>query len=402
VPLPPRSGARDRADERALLARLRERFADRYGSLRGTRAAFAPGRANLLGAHLDYNGGPVLPVALDRGTGVVARLREDRRLRFASLDAEPAFEVEARDVRPDPDLGWGNYPLGAVAACREDWGDLPGADFLFGGNLPIGAGLSSSASLLLATAFVYALVAGRAVEPRALVDLVWRAETGFVGVRCGIMDPFASALGRRGRVLYLDCANLEFEHLPFGQAAPAVVVADTGIRRALASSGFNACVEECGSALEKIRRRRPGLPSLAALGGEWEEGLAEGLTDGEARRVRHVVEETARVREGAAAIRAGEIDRLGSLLDASHASSRDLYRVSSPELDALAEAMRGAGALGARLSGGGFGGCVVSLVPRGRLPLLERSLAQRFAAWGASPPRVHAFRPADGVREVGI
>ncbi len=401
MPLPPRSGTTHRSAERALLAHLRGRFEERFGSLRGARAAFAPGRTNLLGAHLDYNGGPVLPVALDRGTGVIARLRSDRRLRFASLDAEPVIEIEARDLRPDPDHGWGNYPLGAIAACRQDWGDLPGADFLFGGNLPIGAGLSSSASLLLATAFVYALLADRPVERRALVDLVWRAETGFVGVRCGIMDPFASALGRRGRVLYLDCASLEFEHLPFGDGAPAVAVADTGVRRALATSGFNACVEECRSALEKFRRRRPGLASLAALGGEWEE-LAEGLTEAEARRVRHVVEETARVRQGAAAIRAGELDRLGSLLDASHASSRDLYRVSSPELDALAAALRGAGALGARLSGGGFGGCVVALVPRDRLSLLQRSLAERFAEWGASPPRVHAFRPAGGVREIEI
>ncbi|MGH7152003.1 MAG: galactokinase, partial [Planctomycetota bacterium] len=268
MPLPPRSGARNRSAERALLARLREFFAQRFGSLRGAHAAFAPGRTNLLGAHLDYNGGPVLPVALDRGTGVVARLRSDRRLRFASLDAEPALEVEARELRPDPGHGWGNYPLGAVAACREVWGDLPGADFLFGGNLPIGAGLSSSASLLLATAFVYALLTDRPVERRALVDLVWRAETEFVGVRCGIMDPFASALGRRGRILYLDCGSLEFEHLPFGDGAPAVVVADTGVRRALASSGFNACVAECRSALEKLRLRRPGLPSLASLGEE--------------------------------------------------------------------------------------------------------------------------------------
>ncbi|HET6204716.1 MAG TPA: galactokinase [Planctomycetota bacterium] len=392
----------DGSPERSLLARLRASFEGRYGSPLGARAAFAPGRVNLLGAHLDYNGGAVLPVALDRGTGVVARLRSDRRLRFASLDAEPQVEVSIEDLRPEGDHAWANYPKGVVHVLREAWGDLPGADFLFGGNLPIGAGLSSSASILLATGFVYARLLGRAAERRPLVDLVWRAEREFVGVQCGIMDPFVSAFGRRGRVLHLDCGSLEFEQLPFDDGAPAVVVADTGARRALASSGFNTRVAECRSALAKLRRRRPDLPSLAALDGSWREEVADDLTEAEARRVRHVFEETGRVRRGAEAIRAGDFAGLGSLLDASHASSRDLYEVSSPELDALAQALRDAGALGARLSGGGFAGCVVALVPRERLGDVEAALAAAASRSGGRAPRVHSFRPAEGVREVGL
>jgi len=402
VPRAPRPRREGESPERALFGRLLRSFAGGPGSLRGARAAFAPGRANLLGAHLDYNGGPVLPVALDRGTGVVACLREDRRLRFASLDAEPAVEVGSDELRCEAAHGWANYPKGVVHVLREAWGDLPGAEFLFAGDLPIGAGLSSSASLLLATAFVYALLIGREVDRRALVGHVWKAEREFVGVRCGIMDPFVSAFGRRGTVLHLDCARLTYEHLPFGEEAPAVVAADAGGRRALAASGFNTRVEECRSALEKLRRRRPGLAALAQVEGGTDEFEEAGLTDAEARRVRHVVAETARVREGAEAIRARDARRLGALLDASHASSRDLYDVSTPELDALASALREEGALGARLSGGGFAGCVVALVPRERLESLPRRLSERYARAGQAPPRVHAFRPSDGVREVEI
>jgi len=376
---------------------VREEFRRRFGG--EARIFFAPGRVNLLGAHLDYNGGPVLPVALPVGTFVAGRRRDDGRFRFLSRDAPDGLEVRSSGIAPDPAHGWANYPKGAVRMLGERLGDLPGADLLFASTLPIGAGLSSSASITLGCAWAVNALSGGESSREDLVDVALRAERDFVGVRCGIMDPYVSAFGRRGHVLHLDCKRRAHEYLPFDEGAFSLLVADTGRRRGLADSGFNRRVEQCESALAKLREGDPSLAVLADVSPSGLEASRDRLSDEEERRARHVVEETARVGEGVECLRRGDLGRFGALVDASHASSRDLYGVSSSELDRLAEAARGAGALGARLSGGGFAGCVVALVPRTGADTIAREVAERYLAEVGIEPRLRVFSPADGARE---
>ena len=389
------------------LERHRERFAGRFGSGDGVRAFFSPGRVNLMGAHLDYNGGPVMPMAVDRGTFLALRPGADRTVRMASILEEGELEATLDTLPASPSGVWTDYPVGTVRRMLARLeggpaeGDVCGFDVLFGGNLPIGAGLSSSASICVGTAFALDRLWSLAGSSRDHVDAALWGEREFVGVRCGIMDPFAVAFARPGHLLWLDCRDESTEHVPL-DASLAVAVADTGIRRELAQGAFNERVAECELAYRELRRLAPDARCLRDVPPDVVEEHASALPGRSGLRARHVADELGRTLAAREALRGGDAAAFGALISASHASLRDLFEVSVPELDRLVEAaLSWEGVLGSRLTGAGFGGCTVVLLRAdacaGFADHVEAAYRETF---GVSPRSVEFFRGDPGPREL--
>jgi galactokinase len=385
------------------LAAHAARFVEVFGQGAPPRLFFSPGRINLMGAHLDYNGGPVMPMALDRGTFFAVRPRTDDRITLVSTLEEGRFSAGLSALPAGASGRWWDYPLGVLAHLAREAPAGVGADVLFGGNLPIGAGLSSSASICVGTAFAFRALWGRPADLPACIESALWGEREFVGVQCGIMDPYAVALSRPGHVLWLDCKEVRYEHLPLDSGGLVVAVVDTGIRRELAKGDFNRRVAECRAAFALLRPRSRGAEVLCDVDARSVEELADELGPLLARRARHVVGEVARTRAARAALLAGDHAEFGRCISATHESLRDLYEVSVPELDCIVEsALRHPGVLGARLTGAGFGGCAVVLLRRdsqeGLAARIERDFEQRFAR----RPAVFFFRSDAGPREVPL
>ena len=345
------------------------------------RRFFAPGRINLLGAHLDYNGGDVLPMAVDRGIYLAIRARDDGRIRLRSVDQAQVVDVACTDVgeRNRPEFAWAGYPLGVWHGFQQTVGLRTGFDAVFAGDLPMASGLSSSAAIEVVTAIALDALHGTRLERQQIALLAHRAETGFVGVRCGIMDQFASALGRAGQVLLLHCAGPRWEHVPFDPAACEVLVLDTRKPRHLAKSGFNERVAQCATAHEILRTHARDLPHLALYTPADLEPVRSAMDDVLYRRARHVVTEMERTRAGALALRRHDYAALGALLDQSHRSTAGDYEVSCDELDVITEGARGvAGVFGARLTGAGFGGCAIALLRPGAGDEVARIVGATF------------------------
>jgi galactokinase len=387
-----------------VLDAIGARFRTDFGGDAGVRQFFAPGRINLVGAHLDYNGGDVLPMAVDRGIYLAIRPRDDGRLRLRSVDLPLAVDVDGSKVgaHARSELGWAAYPIGVWKGFAQAAGVARGFDAVFGGDLPIASGLSSSAAIEVVTALALDALHGTRLERHQLALLAHRAETGFVGVRCGIMDQFASALGRAGQVLLLHCAGPRWEHVPFDPAACEVLVLDTKKPRHLAKSGFNERVAQCAAAHEILRTHGRDLAHLAhytrADLAHAEAAMDELLF----RRARHVVTEMERTRDGAVALRAHDYRALGALLDASHASAARDYEVSCDELDVITAAARECGAVfGARLTGAGFGGCAIALLEPGTADGVRERVATAFRARFGVDAGFDLLRNGTGPGELG-
>jgi galactokinase len=381
-----RSPAPDAGSVRAL-------FVDCFGREPGVIAS-APGRVNLIGEHTDYNGGEVLPIAIARRTWVAAGHRDGESspvLRAVSA-THPSMGSSALDA-PTRSGEWWDYLTGVAAPLLAAVDSRTSLDLAVTSDVPAGAGLSSSAALEVATALA---VAGVLQTPLPLEDaakIAWRAETGFVGVACGIMDQYASALCRAGEALHLECDTARYDFAPFGDT---ILIFDTAIPRALRTSHYNERRAECEEALRLLRERWPALPSLAAA--EPEQVLEARLPDPLDRRALHVSRETRRVRDAVAALRAGgRISR--ELLVGSHASLRDLYECSRPELDWVVErAITLAGVRGARLTGAGWGGCAIVVGEEAALREAGPVLAREYEAQFALVPRLWLSTAASGAR----
>ncbi|HEU4722266.1 MAG TPA: galactokinase [Gemmatimonadaceae bacterium] len=359
---------------------VRALFIDRFGRSPDV-VASAPGRVNLIGEHTDYNGGEVLPIAISRRTWVAAgrRVADDPTgpvLRAVS--ASHSVMGTAPLSAPKRSGEWWDYLTGVAAPLLEASGRSESLDLAVDSDVPAGAGLSSSAALEVATALAVAGVLGRRLELDDAAMIAWRAETGFVGVGCGIMDQFASALCRADEALHLECDTARYEFAPF---ADALLIFDTAIPRSLRTSHYNERRVECEEALRLLRQRWPSLTSLAAA--EPEQVLEAGLPSPLRGRALHVSRETRRVRDAVAALRAGgRISR--ELLVGSHESLRHLYECSRPELDWVVErAITLPGVRGARLTGAGWGGCAIVVGDEAALreagPVLAREYESRFA-----------------------
>lgn len=372
----------------ADIASLEHAFKAQFGRA-AELVAEAPGRVNLIGEHTDYNGGFVLPVAIDRTVAVALHGREDGVVRALSVDYGQCDEFAAERVHRFMGTrgGWRDYIRGVAWAVLDEQIGLSGADLAIAGDVPRGAGLSSSAAIELAAAG--ALTAGMGIEARALALLCQKAENMFVGVQCGIMDQFASALGREGHALFIDCRSLEYEPIPL-PAGIAIAVIDSRVERNLGGTPYNRRREECAEAARAL-----GIGSLRDAGVAMLSSLSGDLL----RRARHVVTENARVLAFVAALRSGDVASLGGLLAESHASLRDDYEVSTPELDLLVELAAGMeGVIGARLTGAGFGGCTVNLIRESAVPDIEPAVLRPYRERTGLEAEVHVCRAAGGLR----
>lgn len=379
-----------------------------FRSFNGTEPAgiwSAPGRANLIGEHTDYNDGFVLPFAIQHRTVAAASPRTDRRIRVASTFAPDPVEVDLDDLdRLFPSTGsptvpeWSAYPLGVAWALRAHAADpsgLPGIDLAIASEVPVGAGLSSSAAIEGATGAALDALWGLGLDPVALALAGRRAENEAVGAPTGIMDQMASWLGRPDAAVFLDCRTLDTRSVPLGfaEAGLEVLVIDTGVKHAHSTGGYRERREACerGAAALGVHALRDAtpedLPRAAAL-----------LDDVTFRRVRHVITEDQRVLDTVAVLDAEGPRAIGGLLTASHASMRDDFEISIPELDTAVDTALAHGAIGARMTGGGFGGAAIALLDRGLVPAVADAVRAAFAAAGFAAPHVFTVTPSAGPR----
>lgn len=357
------------------LQEARERLELEFGAGGDIREYFAPGRVNLIGDHIDYSGGMVLPMALDRGTVMLARPRADTTIRAVSLNREGQVHADISQTAFDPAHDWFSYVMGVIDVLAAEGHALAyGVDLLVGGDIPDGAGLSSSASLELAAAVMLNDLGGWELSPTQLALMGQRAENEYIGVACGIMDQLAIACGREGHALLMDCDSLEVTPVPFPAEEISLIVVNSNHRRSLADSAYNdrrAAVERAAAVLDTQRLVEVPLAQVLEAG--------EKLSDVELRRARHTVTEQARVLAAAEALRAGDFARLGALMRESHESLRDDFEVTGPQLDALAEAAWAQpGVIGARMTGAGFGGCAVVIAEPGREQQVIEGIAEKY------------------------
>src|SRR5690606_22394834 len=393
---PPASGRPDDAGGRA--ARAEAAFREAFGrDPEGVWAA--PGRINLIGEHTDYNDGFVLPFALPHTLTAAAARRGDGLLRLRSLQSGGgAVEIPVAELEPGAVSGWAAYPAGSVWALREAGHPVGGMDLLVDSAIPTGAGLSSSAALTCATVLAAADLHGLAPDRWEVARTAQRAENDFVGMPCGLLDQSAVLLSTEGRALFLDVRSLETEQVPFDPRADGLTVltVDTRAPHRLVGGMYAERRRACEHAARVL-----GVPFLRDVPADGLAGALAALDDPVVRRrVRHVVTENARVLETVALLRAGRLREIGPLLTASHTSLRDDYEVSVPEVDTAVEAALSAGALGARITGGGYGGCVIALVESDRAEACAEAVRTAYAAAGFAPPAFFHAAPSPGARRV--
>jgi galactokinase len=363
-----------------------------FGRRFGTRPRLvvrAPGRVNLIGEHTDYNQGFVLPMAIDRSIWITLRARPDRRVVAASLDFDECVEFDLAEIRPGGP-SWAEYLKGSAWSLKEEGFDLAGWEGVVTGDVPIGAGLASSAALEMATIQAFAAVSGIEWSPTRMALLGQRAENRWVGVNCGIMDQLVCAAGREGHALLIDCRTLEATPAPLPPGA-SVLVLDTSTRRGLVASAYNERRQSCEHAARALQ--------VAALRDVSEPCLEQcaGLDELTRQRARHVVTENRRTLLAARAMRQGDAPTLGGLINESHASLRDDFEVSTPALDAMVEcALREEGCYGARMTGAGFGGSALALVREERVVPFTDAVAARFRDKTGLTPRIDACRASAG------
>jgi len=333
---------------------------------------FAPGRVNLIGEHTDYNGGHVFPCALSFGTYILLAKNGEKQMRFKSLNMPEIIALGLDQLTtPLPGNSWVNYPMGCIAQyIKRGFEVKEGYDILIWGNVPAGAGLSSSAAIEVVTACAFNDILGAGYDKTELAKIGQLSEHEFAGVNCGIMDQFASAQGAKDMAIYLDCGTLDFELVPVKLEGVKVVISNTHSPHKLDSGAYNDRVAQCQLAVKMLQTARPELKNLAELSEAEFNEIKHVITDPVAlRRAEHVVGECQRTVDAVAALKRGDIELFGKLMCASHVSLRDNYEVTGLHLDTLAEeAWKIDGIIGSRMTGGGFGGCTVSLVKDEAIP----------------------------------
>jgi len=399
-------------DPATLLRRFEARFGKsaHLGHATGTASDasaalfYAPGRVNLIGDHTDVTGGLVFPCGIDRGSHLVIRRNDERRYRFASTDFDLFGDLGEDEISQRWGDTWINYPLGVIDQLRRRGIDIDGVDCLFAGNIPNGAGLSSSASIEVVTTFALNTLFDAGLTPIEQVRLARAAENDFVGMQCGIMDQFAVAMARDGHAMLLDCTTLEHRQVPLRLGGNALLVTNTNQRRELNESAYNTRVEECARALALLAPVL-GVTQLAEVGEadlQAHEHLFADDPDALAR-ARHVTSENARVRLAVPALESGDVARFGELMNASHESLRHDYQVSSEPLDTLVALARAQpGVLGSRLTGAGFGGCTVTLLAADRIDAFIDRVGRDYRQATGLTADFYRIHPGPGVMQVEL
>lgn len=379
---------------------LRQAFRELYG--KEPRLFHAPGRVNLIGEHTDYNEGFVLPIAIDRETVVAGAAREDSRVSVTSLDLNEraAFDLKIPPAHTQRGI-WLDYVEGVARALEARGATLVGADLLIRSDVPIGAGLSSSAALEVAVGLALLSLSGAPFRRVTLALAAQAAEHRYVGIKSGIMDQLIATLGRRGSALLIDCRSLETTDIPLDTSRMAIVVCDSRVKHELAASEYNARRAECERGVELLRGVLPEIQALRDVSLEDFEKYQHLLPEPIRRRCRHVVTENARTLRAAEVLRSGEMDEMGRLMFLSHQSLRDDYEVSCMELDLLVEAARSVeGVAGARMTGGGFGGCTVNLLRRDAFERFDAQVRREYAKVKHDEPIIFMVEASDGAQEI--
>ena len=383
-----------------MKADLLKEFRDHFHK-EATDLFFCPGRVNLIGEHVDYNGGRVMPCAISKGTYLAVSKNTDKKIRFACLDFPEKAELHIQSSYSKTGKQWFNYPLGIIDHLLRNGYELSGLDLLFAGDLPVGAGLSSSASIEVLTIFALNELYGFGISKVDMALAAKKVENEFIGVNCGIMDQFAVAMGQKNKAILLDCDTLQHEFIPFATHEYVLVIINTNKQRALAESKYNERFAECGAALKALKKelRIEKLCDLDVKTFEMNEHLIK--DEILVKRARHVISENERVGKAAIALKAENISVFGSLMFASHRSLKEWYEVSGSELDTIVEfAMNYDDCIGARMTGAGFGGCAIALLQKKAVNDFAEKLGSFYENKIGYAPSVFASDAEDGVRAI--
>lgn len=380
-------------DQRGLI----ETFERSFGR-EPTMVSHAGGRVNLIGEHTDYHDGFVFPAAIDLRTMAAGAPRDDGVIRIRSIKAEDEAEAEFSSLRPPVKVDWKAYVLGPFWALREQGYPVCGADVVIDGNVPFGGGLSSSASVEVALVGIATAMSGLALPGPEIARIARLAENGFCGVPCGIMDQMASACGREGHALLIDCRTHQMDPVRIPEEW-ALIVADSGVKHALGTSEYAKRQQECAEGLGRIRARHPRVKALRDATMEMVDEVRPEVEDRIYRRLRHVVTENQRCLDAREAMLRGDASAMGALLAASHRSLAEDYEVSCPELDTLVEIATGIpGVIGARLTGAGFGGNTINVVDAGRAQACAEAIAEGYASKTGRRTAVRVVQAAEGLK----
>ncbi len=378
------------------------------GEPNGIRVFTSPGRVNLIGEHTDYNGGFVFPAALTLATTILARPRQDRMIRLIATDLERMVEADLDNLSAYKSISWGNYQLGVADELQKAGYPLVGCDLMYEDKVPLGSGLSSSAAIEVATAL--ALVSlGRSGENEP-VDMIkmalisQKAEHNYVGVKCGIMDQFASAMGKKDMAIFLDCKDLSYELVPVNMPGYSIVIANTNKKRSLGEGKYNERRAQCEAGLDCLKQDFPEASCLRDITASDYEGHKHLIGDSVIqKRVAHVIYENDRVLRSVEALKANDLETFGRLMNASHDSLRDLYEVTGKELDTLVdEARKVKGVLGSRMTGAGFGGCTVSIVANEAIEAFKTQVGAAYLVKIGYAPSFYVSEIGDGGRELMV
>jgi len=376
-----------------------QQFRLRYGG--PCRVFRAPGRVNLIGEHTDYNDGYVMPAALDFYTYVAAGARSDRVISVHSLDFDETIDLELSALAPGPTGHWSDYVRGVAALLFGSGQVTTGANLVIKGEVPIGAGLSSSAAIEVAAAFALLAVNRTNLNRREIAAICQHAEHEYAGTKCGIMDQFISCFGAANHALLLDCRSLTYERVPIPDGVQ-IVICNSMVKHELAAGEYNLRRKDCEAGVRILQEHLPDVRALRDVAFDQLQHFSRGLPERIYRRCRHVVSENARTLEAADALQQKNLNRFGDLMYASHRSLRDDYDVSCPELDVLVELARKCrGVFGARMTGGGFGGCTVNLVSAEAVASFQAELSAGYHEATGIQPAIYVCAAADGADEVG-
>lgn len=382
------------------LRELVRRFEARFGNV--PRIFRAPGRVNLIGEHTDYNEGFVMPAAVEFSTLVAIYPRSDRKLLIQSAEfpGDSQFDVDRLPVQRTS--SWCDYILGVAAALQQRGSPLAGANLLVHGNVPIGAGLSSSAAIEVASALALLSLDGKRLPLPEVAKVCRQAENEFVGARVGIMDQFVSCMGKAGHALLLDCRSLEFQFAPI-PVGIEIVVCNTMVKHDLATGAYNQRREECEQGVRYFAKADPSIRALRDVSSELLEQIGNELPPTIQKRCTHVIRENQRTLAAARSLADGDLGRMGTLMRESHESLRDLYEVSCRELDAMVDAAQGLpGFIGGRMTGGGFGGCTVNLVREENASDFAAQIAERYHQATGIIPQIYPCHADNGAQELSL
>ena len=387
--------------QNADLTPVQEAFERKYGSFRNTRIYQAPGRVNLIGEHTDYNGGVVLPFAIDKSISLIVQPRRDKYLKFSSLNFNHEVTCGINNISNKAKDGWANYPKGIVKTLQEMGHLFKGMNLFYGSNIPIGQGLSSSAAIEVVTCFALIKEFNIKIKTGEIPFICQKAENEFIGTRCGIMDQFVIAHARMNHAIFLDCRSLGFKFVPLANDKIKIIIGNTKIQRSLKDSKYNLRREECERGVKIIRRYLKGIKQLGDVSIDEFKQLEKYLPHPVRERCSHVVYENRRVHQAVKALNKGNFAELGGLMVSSHESLRKLYRVSCRELDIMVDsALKVKGVLGSRMTGAGFGGCTISLVKENIVDEFIGKVGKSYKKKTGIDPEFYCCTPVSGVRGV--